>query len=313
MIDPPTFSVIVPTYNRPDALTECLAALASLDYPHDRFEVIVVDDGGEASLNAVLDPFRPRINLTLLRQLNLGPGAARNTGAAAAKHEYLAFTDDDCRPRSDWLLRLADALKQSPQALIGGLCVNAYPRNLCCVASQTILDVINSHFNCDHDRAVFFPSDNIALSREMFFEIGGFNSAFRCSEDRDLCDRWVAKGWRLAFRQQVVVEHARVMGLIGFCKQHFGYGRGAWRFHRSRELRGSGSFEVDGNFYLKCFAQPWRTHPVYLALPLSALLFLWQVMNTAGFFYEKLRRKNPAEAPKNAAAAPANSTSRRGE
>jgi glycosyltransferase involved in cell wall biosynthesis len=43
--DLPTFSIVVPTYNRPERLAACLAALAHLDYPRDRFAAIVVDDG----------------------------------------------------------------------------------------------------------------------------------------------------------------------------------------------------------------------------------------------------------------------------
>ncbi len=49
-IDPlPSFSIVIATHNRPRQLAECLAALASLDYPRDRFEVIVVDDGSPTS------------------------------------------------------------------------------------------------------------------------------------------------------------------------------------------------------------------------------------------------------------------------
>ncbi len=45
----PEFSIIVPTFNRPTQLAACLTALARLDYPRDRFEVVVVDDGSEKS------------------------------------------------------------------------------------------------------------------------------------------------------------------------------------------------------------------------------------------------------------------------
>jgi GT2 family glycosyltransferase len=40
----PSFSIVIPTYRRPERLASCLRALAELDYPRDRFEVIVVDD-----------------------------------------------------------------------------------------------------------------------------------------------------------------------------------------------------------------------------------------------------------------------------
>jgi len=50
----PFFSVIIPTYQRPLQLATCLQALAKLDYPRERFEVIVVDDGSELPFNYVL-------------------------------------------------------------------------------------------------------------------------------------------------------------------------------------------------------------------------------------------------------------------
>jgi len=285
----PTFSIVVPTYNRSDALTGALAALASLDYPRDRFEVIIVDDGGTQDLEPVIEEFRARMGLSYLRQSNRGPGAARNTGAAAALHEYLAFTDDDCRPNPDWLKAFAAALARGPETLVGGLRINASPECLCCVASQMILDVANAHFNRDPGNAVFFPSDNIAMSRRQFLELGGFDPSFRFAEDRVRCDRWAARGWRLVHWPEAQVDHAKTMGLWGFCRQHFGYGQGAWRFHRARKIRRTGAFTVDGRFYLRCFNRPWTTEPVGRALRLTGLLGIWQAANAAGYLYEKVR------------------------
>src|SRR5690348_17430989 len=54
----PFFSVIIPTHNRPKQLAACLRAIAEVDYPRDRFEVIVVDDGGSASLQETYHSYR---------------------------------------------------------------------------------------------------------------------------------------------------------------------------------------------------------------------------------------------------------------
>ena len=94
----PFCSVIVPTRDRPDSLAECVAALSRLDYPSDRFEVIVVDDGSAAPLSGLVDEARGKVSITLVRQESAGPGVARNTGARTARGELLVFTDDDCRP-----------------------------------------------------------------------------------------------------------------------------------------------------------------------------------------------------------------------
>src|SRR5262245_32282371 len=118
------FSVVVPTYNRPAQLARCLGALAALDYPRERFEVIVVDDGGTCDVKAVVDPFREQLNMTLVQQRNAGPAAARNAGVAAARNDLLAFTDDDCAPHREWLRQLAPPLTVDSGVLVGGECIN---------------------------------------------------------------------------------------------------------------------------------------------------------------------------------------------
>jgi glycosyltransferase involved in cell wall biosynthesis len=283
-----TFSIIVPTYNRPGALASCLDALAGLDYPHECFEAIVVDDGSTCDLSNVFEQYHLLMRMNWVKTANSGPAAARNAGASAAAHDFLAFTDDDCTPQPDWLQQLAVPLKTDGNVLVGGRCRNAKPDSLCATASQTILDVVNSVFNHDHEHAVFFPSDNMAVSRIRFLEIGGFNTSFRWSEDRDLCDRWSAQGRRLVFSPHAIVDHAREMGLWGFVKQHFGYGRGAWRFHQARRRRNGSTFNFSGRFYARCFLNGWVYQPLLRAVPLTALLCLWQLANAAGFFYQAI-------------------------
>ena len=281
----PAFSVVVPTYNRPEPLARCLRALAAQDYPSELLEVIVVDDGGEEDLTNVTSRFE---RVRLLRQDNAGPAAARNAGAAVAENDWLAFTDDDCIPHPDWLLHIASAVTRNRSALVGGYCLNALSNSLCAAASQLILNVVHEHFNGDHDHAVFFPSDNMVVARQRFLEIGGFDERFRWSEDRDLCDRWASRGWPLIVEPRALVDHAHVMGLPGFLGQHFGYGRGAWRFHRARKARRAGHTRPQGSFYLKCFIVPFRTERVRRAVALAGLMGFWQVANTLGFLYQGL-------------------------
>ena len=84
MSDAPSCSVVVPTYERPDALRGCLESLTALDYPRERYEVVVVDDGGRAPLEEVVAPARERMRVELVSQPRGGPAAARNAGVARA-------------------------------------------------------------------------------------------------------------------------------------------------------------------------------------------------------------------------------------
>ncbi len=60
------FSIVIPTYGRPDSLEQLLRSLTGLEYPSDRFEVIVVDDGGSLPLEPIFTAYRDHLNLNLL-------------------------------------------------------------------------------------------------------------------------------------------------------------------------------------------------------------------------------------------------------
>lgn len=289
--DLPFFSVIVPTYERPEQLRKCLASLAQLDYPAERFEVIVVDDGSETLPVEIVSAARDAINARLLVQENVGPAAARNRAAADARGAFLAFTDDDCTVDAGWLRAFAARLKQTPQSLLGGRTLNALDTNRCSATSQMIIDVVYEHYNANPDDARFFASNNFAVAADLFRSVGGFNENFRTSEDREFCDRWRARGLRLSYAPAAVIHHAHPLTARSLWKQHFAYGRGAWRFHQIREARGAESFKPDMTFYLKllrasCAQASWSD-----AALMSALLLWSQMANTAGFFYERIKRK----------------------
>jgi GT2 family glycosyltransferase len=290
----PLFSVIIPTYNRPQQLSTCLASLTRLHFRRDRFEVIIVDDGSAMPLEPILASFYDRLHVALLKQPNAGPAAARNTGAARAQGQFLAFTDDDCAPAPDWLRKLEARFVAAPDCMIGGRTVNALTDNPYSTASQVIVDVVYAHYNADPNRARFFASNNMALPSDRFHALGGFNPSFTTSEDRELCDRWRHHGYRIIYAPEVVIYHAHSLTFRTFCRQHFNYGRGAVRFHRVRVQRQSGRLTQELSFHarLPCLLrQPFSQMNGWRALSLAGLLVMWQAVNAAGYFYEKVKRE----------------------
>ena len=288
---PPTFSVVVPTYRRLDQLRGCLDALAAIEYPRDRFEVIVVDDGGDAPLDPVVDGFRGSLDLTLVRQANAGPAAARNAGVGRARGDLVAFTDDDCRPEPGWLRLLGAALAETPGCMAGGRTDNVAD-GICPAMSQLIVDVVYRHYNADPMHARFLASNNMALPAPAFREAGGFDPSFRTAEDRELCDRWRHQGRPIVHVPAARVRHVHAMGPLDFCRQHFDYGRGAERFRRIRARRGSGTMLTEFAFHLDVrnwIGYPLRQVPLRQVPSVGALLGLWQAANLAGFVYEKVR------------------------
>ncbi len=289
----PNISVIIPTYNRSRHIRRCLSALTHQDYPRQRFEVIVVDDGSSEPLDEAVDPYRSRLTLTLLRQTNAGPATARNMGASVARGAHLAFTDDDCRPRADWLRRLDTAFATSAASMIGGRTVNRLSLNCYSATSQLILDVVYAFYNRDPMAARFFASNNIAMPKRMFDAVGGFDIGFcrAASEDREFCDRWRMHGYAMAYHSEAVIQHLHQLTLRTFCEQHFTYGRGALRYHVVRARRGSGRMWDELPFHgqlLRNLRGPLSRMRLNRGVQVLALLVLWQVINAAGFVYERL-------------------------
>ncbi len=293
-IMPLSFSIIIPTYNRPEQLANCLRSLQALNYPRDCVEVIVVDDGSDMSLTPVVDSAKGEgdLNIRLLVQENAGPGAARNTGVAQAKGDYIAFTDDDCMPKPDWLEKIAAHLKRLPQALIGGHTLNALTNNPYSSASQQLIDYLYSYFHKQETSIRFFTSNNMGVAKETFLAVGGFNADLRiASEDRELCDRWRQNNHPLIYAPEVNIVHAHDLSFRSFWKQHFSYGRGAFYFHTARAKRTEDKIKVEPfSFYLNLLAYPLKQRVNGFQLSLSGLFLLSQMAMVAGFFWEKSRQ-----------------------
>ena len=293
----PTFSLIIPTYQRPAQLSACLGALAQLDYPRDRFEVVVVDDGGETPVDTVVAPFMDELTVILLRQSNAGPATARNTGAARAHSQFLAFTDDDCAPTPDWLGTLAARFAVTPADAIAGQTLNALPDNPYATASQLFVSFLFTYHNADPSQARFATTSNLALPAETFRALNGFDPTFSFpgGEDYEFCIRWLFHGYRLRYAPEVVVYHTHLLDLRTFWRQHFHYGCGAF------DMRHTGVFQREAQrrqqpFFRRLFYYVCRQTRGRQAARLIALLMMAQVANLAGFLWEQRRQSLAARA-----------------
>lgn len=289
------FSIVIPTYNRPDRLSNCLNAITQLDYPRDRFEVVVVDDGSNPPIEPTATAFRDRLNLTLIRQDNAGPATARNVGAAQAKGKYLVFTDDDCAPLPNWLQVLEAHFTENPDSIVGGRALNALPHNLYSTASQLLIDYLYDYYNTKFDQAQFFASNNFALPTQLFYSVGSFDTTFplAAGEDRELCDRLLHHGHTMSYVPAAQINHAHELTLKKFWRQHFNYGRGAYHFHQLRAKRSVNKIKVEPwSFYYNLLTYPF-SHPAQQPRLLITLLFmLSQVANVAGFFWERRQQSD---------------------
>lgn len=298
-----TWSIIIPTRNRAGSLRATLSAIARLEPPPGGFETIVVDDGGEVNLDFVDRCSGAR----LVRAGGGGPAMARNAGARAARGDRFAFTDDDCRPTRDWLVRLAGTLERDREALVGGRTVNALRENAFSAASQSLNTFLYGRADEVDASPSFLASNNIALARRGFEEIGGFDPGFplAAGEDRALCNAWRRAGRRLVYQPEAVVMHHHQLCARRFWRQHFRYGQGAFHLRQREALIEDGQPPTDLpgrlSFTIALLAHPFRdrrTNGTSHPLTQSVLLAGSQMATACGYVVAWLdeRRNRPTPA-----------------
>lgn len=112
-LKPPLVSVVIVNYNGLHFLDPCLTSLERLNYPRERYEVILVDN---ASIDGSIPCVQTRFPwVTIVRNTaNLGFAGGNNVGIRAAKGTYLALLNNDTRVDPDWLAALVEVCEADP-------------------------------------------------------------------------------------------------------------------------------------------------------------------------------------------------------
>lgn len=245
-------SVIIPAYNRKDALKECVLSLFNQDYPRERYEIIVVDDGssdGTAKMMAAIVRQYPGIRY--IQGSHQGPASARNAGIKESIGRIIAFTDNDCIPANDWVRNIIHAHQTHKNVLaIGGL-TSVGPHNIKAQVSQSLSDgAISIHIN-DKKEYIFFPTCNVSFKREHLKETFSELFPLPAGEDLEFFWRIFKKGNKFFFDEKLRVFHNCHPNFKSFLKQAFMYGRGNYLvkyLHHDHPLlkeigtRGAGDF-----------------------------------------------------------------------
>lgn len=201
-------SVIIPNYNRADALALTLSALAGQSVSPERFEVILVDDGSTDDSVSIIQGASHPYTLCPVQQENLGPGAARNLGAGCARASLLVFLDVDMIPAPELLANYLHAYQEQARNVLIGRQL-AWPPAF---ASQPeeIFDYVRGADPGPQAREVpfyYMASGNCALSADLFWELGGFDERLRMTEDTDLAYRAHLAGARFAYLPEALGYH----------------------------------------------------------------------------------------------------------
>jgi mycofactocin glycosyltransferase len=220
----PLVSIVIPVYNRPAEIAECLESLQKLDYPSDKMEIIVVDDASRDHTAAVVRRFGVRL---IVQPNNMGQSAARNTGVAAAKGEIIAFLDSDCIAEKVWLRELVPYFQDTRVALVGGY-VGAYFTKKRIDRYEQVCSALNMGKDAVLGRgegSVFYvPTCNMLVRKEIYEQVGGLDETLQVGEDVDLCWRMMQAKHHLFYIPRGPVLHKHRNRMLSCFLRRFDYG-----------------------------------------------------------------------------------------
>jgi mycofactocin system glycosyltransferase len=241
----PNVTVIIPVHDRTAQLDQCLSALGQ------RHPVIVVDDGS-LDPGAVADVVAAHHAWLVPRPVNGGPGAARNSGLAAAIGEHgtdsdpaaaagiIAFIDSDCLPRSGWIEELAGHFADplvaavAPRIIAAPTATNTWAGRY--TAACGTLDLGDREGRVlPATRLAYVPTAALLVRRAALQDLlqdgtdrsDVFDEALRVGEDVDLIWRLHEAGWRVRYDPAVRVRHQEPDSWRSLLSRRFRYGTSA--------------------------------------------------------------------------------------
>ncbi len=215
----PRVSVVIPTYNRENYITETIESVLAQTYRD--FEIIVVDDGSTDNTRQAVGTFRDDSRVNYIYQENQGVSAARNTAIRASRGEYIAILDSDDIWLKDALEKRVEVLDKYPGV---GL---VFGQSRLMDADGTVYRVRGSSFMNSSgivDRTAQIKEllfgCNILPSASMirgscFDEVGVFHNDLTFAEDRLLFIR-LTKRYQVAYISEPLVKYRIHPGSLQF-------------------------------------------------------------------------------------------------
>jgi len=238
----PFVSVMVPCRNEELVIEGLVTALMALDYPDDRHEVIVIDDGSDDNTGSILDRLAARY--PVLRCIHRPPGAgggksgALNTALETARGEVVVVFDADHKPRADVLRRLARHFADPNVGAVQGRCI-VRNSNETRLARSIAVDYYCGYLVNEYGRQSLFElpaygGSNCAVRASWIRAFGGWNEN-TVTEDTDLTLRLIMVGRSVRFDVTAIDTEESVPTFHRFWRQRYRWARGhqqAWREYR---------------------------------------------------------------------------------
>jgi len=208
-----SLSIVIPTYNRLDALKKVLESLRTQSLAHDRFEVILVDDGSTDGTGDWITRADFPFAFTYRKQANAGPARARNVGIHLAGAPRIAFFGDDTTLERDCLSIHAGEFE--PVEGLAVLGFTDWPRDMNVTPFMDYINRFGLQFGYDiipdpeNVPFNFFYTSNVSLPSQPIRNANGFDESFPFAawEDIECAYRMMQSGLKMVYRPKAVCRH----------------------------------------------------------------------------------------------------------
>ena len=235
----PRISVVIPTFNRADALGPTLEALAGQSLDAASTEILVVDDGSTDGASELLARWvsaegPATAKRTVLRQANRGPAAARNAASHVAEGSVLLFLDDDMIAAPDLLERHLALHAAHPSALAMGRS-EPWPEAWAATEPRVRRLLVGlPRADWGQDGAPLFVqhvfTNNLSMPAEVWSSVGGFAEVFPPGsgyEDMDFALRAEQAGHGILSCPSALAMHNHPLSIVDYLAKARRYQRSA--------------------------------------------------------------------------------------
>jgi GT2 family glycosyltransferase len=194
----PRISFIIPVRDDARRLEACLASIDRARRPGHTVEIVVADNGSTDASPGVAAAAGARV----LAMPGLRVSELRNRSAQQARGALLAFVDADHQIDAGWIEAVEDTLADPDVAAAGAPYHGPPSPNWI----QRLYDAMRTRPRGRED-TTWLGSGNLAVWRDRFAAVGGFDTSLETCEDVDLCRKLLERGWRLVSDERLRSVH----------------------------------------------------------------------------------------------------------